>query len=71
MTKNQPNLTQKQLKKPNQERKSKGKIKTKQKKTLRKPYGGWARRRRRWFDWGCSWRYGGWVVRAEPEMENA
>jgi hypothetical protein len=63
MTKNQPNLTQKQLKKPDLERKSKGKIKTKTKKTkLRKPYDGWARRRRWWwwFGWGFLWRYGGW-----------
>jgi hypothetical protein len=66
-----PNLTQKQLKKPDLERKSKGK----NEKNLRKPYGGWVRRRWCWwFSWGFSWRYGGWVVGfygAKPEMENA
>jgi hypothetical protein len=64
-----PNLTHKKLKKGDLERKSKGKIK---KKKLRKPYNGWACRQWWWwwFGWDCSWRYGGWVGTAEPEMEN-
>jgi hypothetical protein len=66
---NGPNLTQKQLKKPDMERKSKGKIG--KKKTLRKPYGGWAHGRRWWSTRAAS---GGTVVglsdrQAKPKME--